>query len=191
MGPTGLSKLTRCVLDAGSQSIFVAKSLIDDLKLEMLDRQDLVVTAFESRSSDSIPRRFARFCEKSIRKNATVPINAFESSHALCPSLTVPHDITIMAQTRNIQLVDTMEGERDLPIEVLIGGDHYWRILKDTSTIRLSASRSLLPIKFGWILTENRTGSPANEIVKCITLETSDNDLRRFWDLETIGITPS
>jgi hypothetical protein len=31
MGPTGLSRLTCCVLDGGIQSSFVAKSLIDDL----------------------------------------------------------------------------------------------------------------------------------------------------------------
>ena len=38
MGLTGLRKLTCCVLDAGSQSSFVAKTLIDDLKLEVVDR---------------------------------------------------------------------------------------------------------------------------------------------------------
>ena len=56
-GPTRNSKLTRCVLDGGSQSSFVAKTLIDDLKLEVVDRRDLVISAFESRSCDSGPRR--------------------------------------------------------------------------------------------------------------------------------------
>ena len=45
MGPIRLSKLTRCVLDAGSQSTFVAKTLLDDLKLKVFDRRDLVVSA--------------------------------------------------------------------------------------------------------------------------------------------------
>jgi hypothetical protein len=192
MGPTGLSKLTRCVLDAGSQSSFVAKTLIDDLKLEVIERRNLVVSAFESRSSDSGPRRVVRFCAKSIWKNTTLPITAFESTHALCPHPTVPHDITIMAQTHKIQLADPREGERDLPIEVLIGGDHYWRRVKDAFTIHLSSSLVLLSSKFGWILTGNRTAITANKImVNLISLEPSDNDLRRFWDLETIGITPN
>ena len=178
MGPTGLSKLTRCVLDAGSQSSFVAKTLIDDLNLEVVNRRGLVVNAFESRSSDSGPCRVARFCAKSIWKNTTVPITTFESTHALCPHPTVPHDIIIMAQTRKIKLADPREGERDLPIEVLIGGDHYWRIVKNASTIRLSSSLVLLPTKFSWILTGNRTGITANEImVNHITLEHMENDL--------------
>ena len=96
-----------------------------------------------------------------------------------------------MAQTRKIQLADP-RGERDLSIEVLVGGDYYWRIVKDASTIRLSSSLGLLPTTFGCILTGNRTGITANQImVNHITLEQSDNDLRRFWDLETIGILPS
>ena len=48
MGPTGINKLTRCVLYGGSQSSFIAKSLIDNLKLEIVDRRELMVSAFES-----------------------------------------------------------------------------------------------------------------------------------------------
>ena len=42
------------------------------------------------------------------------------------------------------------------------------------------------------ILTGNWKGITANQMkVNHITLEQSDSDLRRFWDLETLGITPS
>jgi len=48
----------------------------------------------------------------------------------------------------------------------------------------------LLPTKFGWILTGNRKGITANEVmVNHTNLVHLDNDLGRFWDLETIGIT--
>jgi hypothetical protein len=42
-GPTGLSRLTRCVLDRGSQSSFIAESLIDDLKLQAINEEKLTV----------------------------------------------------------------------------------------------------------------------------------------------------
>jgi len=116
MGPTGRSKLTRCVLDGGNQSSFIAKNLIDDLKLEVVGCRDLVVSTFESRSSGSGSRRVVRFGAKSIWNNTTVPITAFESTHVFCPHPTVPRDITKMAQTSKIQLADPREGERDLPI---------------------------------------------------------------------------
>jgi len=89
-GPTGLSKLTRCVLDGGSQASFIAKTLIDDLKLEVVDRRDLVVSAFESKSSESSPRRIARLHAKSAWNNTTIPITAFECFHAFCSHPTAP-----------------------------------------------------------------------------------------------------
>ena len=109
MGPTGLKKLTRCVLDGGKQSGFIAKSLIDDLNLEIVDRRDLVVSAFESQSSESSPRRIARFRAKSTWNNTTVPITAFESTHVFCPQPNVSHDITTVAQTRKLHLADPRE----------------------------------------------------------------------------------
>ena len=48
MGPTGRTKLTRCVLNGGSQSSFIAKTLVENLKMEVVDCRDLVVRAFES-----------------------------------------------------------------------------------------------------------------------------------------------
>jgi len=137
-----------------------------------------VVSVFESRSSDSSPRRVTRFCAKRIWNNTTVPITAFESTHAFCPHPTTPHDIIRTAQTRKLQLADLSEGERDLPIEDLIGGDYYWRRVKDASTICLASSLLLLPTKFGWILTGNRTGITVNHlIVNHITLDHLDTDL--------------
>ena len=166
MGPTGLGKLTRCVLDGGSQTSFITKTLIDYLKLEIVDLRDLW-SAQSCPGPDTGPRRVLRFCAKSIRGNTTLPITAFESTHAFCTHPTVTHDTT-MAQTRKIKLADPTPGERDLPIEVLIGGDYYWRIVKDASSIRLSSSLVLLPTRFGWILTGNLTGIIANRI-KVIT----------------------
>jgi hypothetical protein len=48
VGPTGLSKLARCVLDSGSETSFVSTSVIDALKLDVIDQQNLAVSAFES-----------------------------------------------------------------------------------------------------------------------------------------------
>jgi hypothetical protein len=59
MGPTGLNKLTQCVLFGGIESGFIAKSLIDDLNLKIVDSRDLVVRAFESPSFESSPKSCA------------------------------------------------------------------------------------------------------------------------------------
>jgi hypothetical protein len=62
-------------------------------------------------------------------------------------------------------------------------------VVKNASTIRLFSSLVLLPKKFGWILTGNRTGITANEIMdNHISLELLDNNLRRFCYLQTTAI---
>ncbi|GFU27683.1 integrase catalytic domain-containing protein [Nephila pilipes] len=47
-GPTGINKLTRCILDGGSQASFVDITLIDKLKLNVINSSSLKVQAFES-----------------------------------------------------------------------------------------------------------------------------------------------
>ena len=109
MGPTGRIKLTRCALDGGSQSSLIAKILVDDLKLEVVECRYLLVRSFELWSYNSNPRIVVRFGAKSMWKNTTVPIIAFKSTRT-CPHPTFPLDSTIMAQTRKIQLADPREG---------------------------------------------------------------------------------
>jgi hypothetical protein len=68
-GPTGRSKLTRCVLDGGSQSRFVNKSLIDELRLEVIDSRALSVSSFQNSSPCSSQCRLVRLNIKGIWTN--------------------------------------------------------------------------------------------------------------------------
>lgn len=194
MGPTGLSKATRCVLDGGSQSSFIAKNLIDELRLEVIADQQLTVTGFEASSATTDSRKLVRLNVKGIWNKTEVPLTAFESTHSFSHHPTVPHDITMIGQTRKLHLADPTDTETELPIEVLIGGDQYWKIATDAAPIRLSSSLVLIPSKFGWIFSGNRSGisvctAEVNFINSHSDLPISDASLRRFWDLETIGIT--
>ena len=91
-GPTGLSKLTRCVLDGESQSSFITRSIINDLKLEVIDHRDLAISAFESTAVPS-QRRLVRLDLRGIWTNSTTCATALESSHAFTPQPAVPHDV--------------------------------------------------------------------------------------------------
>ena len=165
MGPTGLSRLTRCVLDGGSQCSFIARSVIDDLQLEVIDQRDLSVTAFESFPAPPGRRRYVRFNIRGNGTNVLTYLTAFESTHAFSHHPTVPHDIKTMAQARKLRLADPPDNSGDLPIEILIGGDYYWEIVKDAAPIRLSPSVVLLPSKLGWILSGSRSAVTASSIM--------------------------
>jgi hypothetical protein len=81
IGPTGLRKLTRYLLDAGSQSSFVSTSLVDHLQLRVLDRRDVIISPFESSTPTPHSRRLVRFTVQGMWADTNVSITAFDSSH--------------------------------------------------------------------------------------------------------------
>jgi hypothetical protein len=129
---------------------------------------------------------------KGILTNSTISLTAFESFHSFALHPTVPHDVRMLSHTRKLQLADPKNESEVLPIEIFIGGDNYWKIVKDSSPIRLTSSVVLLPSKLGWILSGSRSGITVNSVmvnyVKLNTSSPSEDILRHFWDLETIGI---
>ena len=183
------------MLDGGSQSSFIAASLLDDLKLQVINEEELTVCVFESQSTRSSRRRLIRFNMKGVWTYSTVSITAYESAHALSAQPAVPQDVENLVYTRKLKLADPKTGpQEDIPVEILIGGDHYWKVVKDSSPIRISSSAVLVPSTFGWILSGNRSGTRVNSsVVNFINLDQpftpSDDDLRYFWDLEIIGIS--
>ncbi|KAJ4437633.1 hypothetical protein ANN_17778 [Periplaneta americana] len=126
---------------------------------------------------------------KSIWTNSTARITGFESTHAFSPQPAVPHDVKMLAHTRKLQLADPKDHTDDmnLPIEIVIGGDHYWKVVKDSSPIRISPTVVLIPSKFGWILSGlNNCELLVHPLRTCPSYP--DDFLRKFWDLETLGI---
>lgn len=191
-GPTGKGKLTRVILDPGSQSSFIHHSLIDSLQLSVTDNKTLEITAFESPCSTSVSRRQVRFDLIGHSSRAHVSVTAFESHNEYSVQPTTPQDVTIWASVDNINLADPQDAHDDLPIEILVGADHYWKIVTLKQPIRISHSLVLLPTIFGYILSGNRSGTTVNQIavhhVQGCSYELSDETVRTFWDLDSIGI---
>jgi len=154
--PSGLSKLTRCVLDSGSQTSLISTSIIGALKLEVIDQRNLAVGAFESPSITSSSRRLLRLNLRGFVPTSARTITAFESAYDFLPQTTVPHDVNGMTLIPKIQLSEPRDSE-DVPIEILVGSDHYWKIVKDSPPWRISPSLVLLPSRLGWILSGNRS----------------------------------
>jgi hypothetical protein len=50
----------------------------------------------------------------------------------------------------------------ELALEILIGGESYWKIVKNTSPISISEFLVLIPSIFDWILSGNRFEARVN-----------------------------
>jgi len=128
-GPTGLSKINRCVLEVGSQSSFITNTLIEDLKLKTIEHRELNVSAFESRSAPPSQRRIIRFNVKSIWSICTNLIGAYGSAYMLTPLPAVPQKFGNLARGRRIRFADPKtDAKVDLPVEIIIDGASSFRI---------------------------------------------------------------
>jgi hypothetical protein len=164
------------------------------LKLEVLEKGEVVVTPFESTATATQARRLVHVGIQGAQTRTKVSLTAMESDNIYSLHPTVPREVSTLPFTSKLQMVDPHDTSHNLPIEVLIGGEHYWKIIKDTQPVRLSTSLGLLPSIFGWILSGNRTGVTVNQ-VSINKVETQQNfdsfdrEVRHFWNLEAIGIT--
>ncbi|GBM58112.1 hypothetical protein AVEN_164295-1 [Araneus ventricosus] len=144
-GTTGITKLTRFILDGGSQSSFVSTRIIDILNLKVIITDNLEIRGFESHSSETQPRRRVQLESSSICNKSSVSLSAFESSNTYAPHQTVP-----TARQKKLKLADPY---------------------KKAGLIKTSAIHNIRTEK--------------------VTLPKEDEDVRPFWDLETLGIETS
>jgi len=192
VGPTGLSKVTRCILDGGSQSSFISSKLVDTLKLFVIEERDVILSVFESHKPAE-KRQLVGFQLQGIYTDSTADVTALESQNTYSTHPTIPHDVASLICTRKLPLAEPKDPSPDLPIEILIGGDHYWKLVTGTQPIPMSPSLVLIPSIFRWILSGNRMYVTVNQIsVHNIDVHRDppllDDLVRNFWNLETISI---
>jgi hypothetical protein len=166
----------------------VSTYIIDALKLDVIDRQNLEVKSFESSSATSSSCRLVRLDLGGIWTNFSTTITAFESAYEFLPQPRVSRDFKMMTHNSKLQFSDPSEQE------TLVVGDHYLKIVKECSPLRISPSLVLLNPRLAWILSGNRFGISANvAAVNFFHLigpgSLLETEIKRFWNLETIGIT--
>ena len=118
-------KLSRCILQAGSQSTFTNEFLVEALQQNVTDTKDLVVTTTEQTSSSSSLRRLVHFDVAGYSRKANISISAFESNNTYSSLPTVLQDVDVLAHTRNNKLANPTTGLENLYAEVRIEVDHY------------------------------------------------------------------
>jgi hypothetical protein len=93
----------------------VSTSIINALKLDVIDQENLAVSAFESSSVTSRSRRLVRLNLKGIWTNSSTIITAFQSAYEFLAQPTVSQDFNMMTHIPKLQLADPCKQE-ELPI---------------------------------------------------------------------------
>lgn len=100
-----------------------------------------------------------------------------------------------------LELADSGQSGSDLKIDLLIGSDHYWKLVTGR-VVRGDGGPIAIETRFGWVLSGSAEGLEENTTINFIstqpshmlrvdhTVETENLDatLRKFWELESLGI---
>lgn len=199
----------RILLDCGSQRTYITKGLANKLRLPELERNNLSVFTFGTDRPKEIESPLVKFeIVTRTKERATVHANVVPHITNSISTLSYsPSDAQAETITKDMVFADDNSlGER---VDVLIGNDYYFSFINGEK-IQVTDNLYLVNSSFGWVWSGNCTRSLnvskselsmsvltyVNSEIDCSAFSEPDlplrsDNLKRLWDLESIGITDS
>ena len=189
----------KVLLDPGSQRTYISEKIVRGLKLEPQSTQKITVNTFGSNHGKSSILNEYSFCLKSETRGCNLYMTGFAVPF-ICSPLTdqkveVAEDIFPILKSLDIRNI----GADHSNIDILVGADYYWGIVD--GEIKRCGSDGLVAVnsKLGWLLSGPYNGYDSSAVNLASThvmmIESRDeqdsslnNQVERFWDLDTVGI---
>ena len=119
----------------------------------------------------------------------------------ICSPITAKVEIAQLTRLCDLELADYDPSDSGGRVDVLIGSDHYWEVVSG-DVVREKSGLVAVKSMFGWLLsgpvkgrggahtlvTTNLAIQGADNMDMNITEDELNNQLKRFWETETIGI---
>ena len=188
----------RAIMDSGSQRTYVTSRVRETLRLPTKRTESLRIKTFgaaEGRDTncDAVELGLVAKDGEELTLNAlVVPFIC----NPLC-SQPISHSRECYDHLLGLELADSAGVDDVLEVDVLIGSDLYWTL----ATGRVLRGRSgpmAIHTKVGWVLsgptdrretTANLTLTATHALrIDTFPVERLDDELRRFWELEALGI---
>ena len=187
----------RFLFDSGSQRSYTTDRVMKQLQLKPSGEQTLAIAAFGATQGQ------AKVCPiVSIGVRLTLSLHVVPT---ICePLLHQPVTASIEShdQLMSLDLADSADVNARLPVDVLIGCDHYWELVTG-SVCRNERGPTAIHTKLGWVLS-GPTNTPIIEHTSSYAVTTHslragshpmctgtaqlNEQLRSFWELESLGI---
>ena len=191
----------RVILDGGSQRSYITHRIRDALSLPAECKQRMSIKTFGSERGEVQDCEVVRVGMKTVDGNVLeLPLLAVP---LICEPLANQPIAYCQAEYHHLaqlELADVCEKGGDMPIDVLIGSDHYWKLVTG-KVVKGKRGPAAVYTKLGWVLSgpadiPDQHVSSVN-IVPSHTLrvdshpqaeEGLDATLKMFWELESLGI---
>ncbi|KRX50499.1 hypothetical protein T09_11312, partial [Trichinella sp. T9] len=190
-GKDGQCMLVQCLLDPGSQSSFIKKDVADALGLSGPQEVIRLVTVDNEGGTERRMRRveFHLGAVDTSQPRIRYPIHALVLPKICGKVRQAPVKLSEWPHLSNLPVTDQCE-ERTFTIDVLIGLYHYFNLVGGDVRRGPAGGPVAIHSQLGWILCRQTTSRPTTAVATLLTHveESADQILRRFWDLEAIGI---
>lgn len=191
--------IARAVLDSGSQRTYVTDHLRNQLNLPTIRSEFLKIKTFGTHEPRAVN------CDVVELNLIVEEDNTLSLSALVIPFICNPLTSQPINQLKNmhehlvdLDLADAAEHPDALEVDVLVGSDSYWKLVTGR-IIRGDDGPIAIHTRVGWVLS-----GPVNHMEVSINLvcavthslkidivstePTLDDQLKRFWDLESLGI---
>ncbi|XP_043264238.1 uncharacterized protein LOC122404368 [Colletes gigas] len=189
-GKNGASRIARALLDQGSETSFIAANLVNDLKLARR-KTPATVTGLGGDRTQSIKYSVGLSLGERDGRKPMCEVDAYVVSQIT--TYATPSVGTLGNKAfHDLPLADP-DPTSDQTIEVLIGADLYAQIMRSGFRRGTDAGPIAQETAFGWVISGPiEAGGGAQNTVRtlhCTVLETLDQAVRKFWEMEEIPAT--
>ena len=199
LNTNGYDTTTRAILDTGSQRTYVTCRLRDELNLPTIRTESLRIKTFGSTESYEASCNVVQL-GLMTRHDGVIEMTALVVP-CICNPLTaqpIGYSQERYDHLMGLDLSDSANASESLDIDMLIGSDLYWQLVTG-SIIRGEHGPTAIQTKVGWVLsgpTEPQdvsvnltlTSTHALKIDDRPVEPTLDDQLKQFWELESLGI---
>lgn len=175
----------RCLLDCGANTSILTRRVADALGLKK-KRINVQVTGLNNHSNAITQEVETLISNKDKSFVHDVQFLIMPEITSLIPSTDL--DITNIEIPKFVELGDKTFYKKG-KIDCLIGSNLFFKILKQ-NTLQVGDELILRDTVFGWVATGSLKESHASKPICCLVNqeENIENNLKTFWDLETLGI---
>ena len=182
------------LFDEGSQKSFITEDLAKALALRPLCKKDITVSTFGAQCQLNREVSVAKISLLTL-SGQPIPITVLVVPRIATPlQNTVTLSVTCLPHLQSLTLAHPLTTDKEFNISLLVGADHYWDIVGNN--IIRGDGPTAVESKLGYLLSGPApmpTGQFLTSVnsVMMLTTHTSEFNLERFWDLESMGVNPA
>jgi hypothetical protein len=190
---------TRAVFDCGSQRTYISTHIQQALSLSSSSVEIVEIKTFGSKEGQRRPCNVVNL--KVMTKDGnSVEVSAFVVPY-ICDTIAGPPITMLKKQYPYLAGLDLAEeqGPELTPIDMLIGADHYWSLVTGRVCGGNQPGPIALETRVGWVLSgpvegthesQSFIGVTTTHVLRVEASCDADENLKRFWELESMGINP-